>query len=67
LASILVKNFNKDFVKISVYDTKRKEIVLESNRNLLIYRSFDFKILGPGTYLISVTQNDYNFNEEVTF
>jgi len=67
LANILVKNFDKSFVKISVYDKDSKEIVLESNKNLLIYRSFDFEILGPGTYTISVTQNDYNFTKEVTF
>jgi len=68
IARILVKNFDKSAVTVSIFDEQSgQEIKLEDSTDLLIYRSFDFERLGSGTYTISVTQNDYNFTEVVKF
>jgi len=68
LARILVKNFDKSQVNVTIYDSKSgEEYKLEDSKDLLVYRSFDFEKLGAGTYTIAVSQAGYYFTKEITF
>jgi len=67
LAKIFINNFDKSLVEVSIYDNTGKEVKLESSKDLIVYRFFNFSNLGSGTYSISVNQGKHNFTEEVKF
>lgn len=66
-ATLLIKNFEENLVKITISDKEGKEIFTESNDELLIYKGYDFSKLGEDTYFISVSKGDYSFTEKVKF
>ncbi len=67
IVRVFLKNFDKHPVNISIYDSKGIEIVSESNKELVVYKDYDFSKLEKGNYTVSVSHGDYTFNEEITF
>ncbi len=66
IAKVLINNFTKSEVALSIFDSKGIEIYNTHNHEILTYSAFDLHNLPAGDYVITTTIDGYTFDEKIT-
>ncbi len=65
IAKVLINNFNKSEVKLTIIDEAGEEIYTIHNKDLVTYNAFNFDKLPAGSYTIVTKIADYSFEDTI--